>query len=1070
MPPFPAGLRVLTLLTTDTASSTEQQLRLGDHRSDELRRERDGMVARAVEEANGKVIKSTGDGTFAAFPAPSEALGCAVAIQRAMARRNLAAGERIELKVGLATGEVIVEEGDIFGLAAITSTRITARAGAGEVLCDGTTCELAAPRTRYPIEHLGDVELKGFEGLVPVYRVGWAEVFEPLVPLPSALVRAGQPFVGRPSVVEAATQLWSATQSGKEPRLLVLGGEPGVGKTAVLSRLSEIVHHQGGTVLYGRCTEDDIDSLRPVRQGLRQYVDARGEPDELGAARRELARLVPELEPLVGAPRAAEADHRAAAATLLDAVAQWLAAASEVRPILFVIDDAEWLDGQTAKLLRRLAEERSLGPLLVALAHRDREETAGTGELGSLLTSLRPTTTSVQSLRVGPLSADEVADLVASVHPAAHDRAGRLHRDSGGNPLYLLELLRIDAEAEHRAAATSSAADLVLRRVNRLPSGQVELLEAAAVLGREFDMSVVERMLGWPPDEAYKALDALVRSDLLREVSPAGRFEFAHGLVRSAVYDRLTTPGRVVLHRRAADTLESLADKGRRVPARDIAHHHLRAAASRGLDPALAWCRQAAGEASDRFAYEEAGRWLQAGLELFEQLELRPNAEVLDLQLARAVASQRAGRRGTRRQFLQAAETARMLGDAAGLRRVALAFDRGFFATLGRTDERRVELLREALSLSTDEPAERACLLALLASELTWEDGDERFPLADEALAAARAAGDQATLVRVLSLRPPTIWAPDTFADVVASVEELGQLSHELRDPVLEGRYLHFRFGTASELGEMQRLPNVVARLGQLGWFLRMPDALWHATLLRANVALLNGQLAEARALAQESLEWGQRARQPEALMFWAAVELEARRLSGGLHEMTDQLLMARRDAADGAYSSTRYLYDAGQAAAAREDYGAAMRGPWVPPTRLHGGPATANLAYLAARFEDATRADHLLGVLEPYDGRFFQAIITYHVTEHYRGMLAAATGRFDQAASLFARAVERHDEAGAPLLGAESRLEWARLTLVGPGAGVPDPVALVDAALSTAESCGADALATRARDLRDRL
>ena len=315
--------------------------------------------------------------------------------------------------------------------------------------------------------------------------------------------------------------------------------------------------------------------------------------------------------------------------------------------------------------------------------------------------------------------------------------------------------------------------------------------------------------------------------------------------------------------------------------------------------------------------------------------------------------------------------------------------------------------------------------------------------------------------MRVLSLRPPTIWAPDTFDDVRKAVDELGALNRELRDPVVEGRYLSFRFGTASEQGETQRLPNVVDRLGQLGWFLRLPDALWHNMLLRANVALLNGDLAQAKAKAKESLEWGRRAGAPEALMFWAAVELEARRVGGGLDEMIDQLATARDGARMGGWSATRYLYDAGQASAAREDYNAAVgRGGWTPPRMVNGGVAAANLAYLAARFEDRPQAEHLFAVLEPYEGRFFQGITTYHVTEHYRGMLAATCGRLDQAADLLRRAVDRQDEVGAPLLAAESRLEWARLALLGGGPGReagdgPDHRALVDAALATFEHSG---------------
>jgi class 3 adenylate cyclase len=1076
-----AGLRLVTLLTTDAVSSTELQLRVGDHRSDLLRRERDGLVTREVESNRGLVVKSTGDGIFSAFQGPSEALTCAVAIQRAMARRNLAAHERIDLRIGLATGEVIVEDDDIFGQASILCTRITDRAAPGEVLCDETTRSLASARGDWQVEAVGAVPLKGFDRGTPLFRVEWDEVFEPLVSVPSPLARSGAPFVGRPSVLATANQLWGATVSAQRPHLLVLGGEPGVGKTTLLAHLAETVNRSGATVLYGRCTDDDIDALRPIRQALMQYIAARpGHLDEeLGAARRELVRLVPELEALVGPPRQREADHRATSAALLDAVAQWLRAASTVRPILFVIDDAERLDAQTAKLLRRLSEESGLGPLLFAIAHRDRDPAASADELNALVASLRSTDTTVEPLRLGPLGVDDVAALVARVQPAAGPQAADLHRDSGGNPLYLLELLRSSGpEGAGARYSPDGARGLVLRRVDQLPAGHVELLEAAAVLGQEFDVAAIEPMLGWPADEAYKALDALVRGELLREVSSSGtRFEFAHGLVRSAIYDRLTGPRRVATHLRAADTLEALAGGGRTVAARDIAHHHLRAAGSRSLEPALDWCRQAADDANGRLAYEEAGRWLDAGLELFGALHLRPNAEVLDLQLARAIASQRSGERGTRRRFLHAADTARGLGDAAGLRRVALAFDRGFFALLGQSDGERIQLLREALDLSSDEPGERACLLAQLASELTWDDPEgNRFQLADEALDLARTVDDRATLVRVLSLRPPTIWSPETFDDVREAVDELGALNRDLRDPVVEGRYLSFRFGTACEQGETQRLPNVVDRLGQLGWFLRLPDALWHNMLLRANVALLNGDLVEAQAKAQESLEWGRRARAPEALMFWAAVELEARRVGGGLDEMGEQLATARGSARMGGWSATRYLYDAGQASAAREDYNAAVgRGAWRPPKVLNGGPAIANIAYLAARFEDRPQAEHLLAVLEPYEGRFFQGITTYHVTEHYRGMLAATCGRLDQAAGLLRRAVDRQDEVGAPLLAAESRLEWARLALLGgpegqAGAEGPDPRGLVDAALATFESCGARALAVRATEVRARL
>jgi hypothetical protein len=1064
------------LLTTDTVSSTEQQLRLGDHRADELRRERDQLVADEIERSRGVVIKSTGDGTYAAFAAPSEALACAIAVQRSVARRNLAATERVEIRVGLATGEVVVERGDVFGRAAIESARITAQAQAGEILCCDMTRRLAAPRSSCPIESAGEVGLKGFANPVPIFRVGWAEVFEPIVPLPAALAGSGLPFVGGSSVLAAAFDLWATTTSTQRPHVLILGGEPGVGKTRVLSRLADHVFRIGATVLYGRCTENDIDSLRPIREGLAQFVSARRDSlaDELGPGRSELARLAPEIEEVAGSPDARASDHRAATAALFDSVAKWLATASRIRPILFVIDDAEWLDGQTAELLRRLAEETALGPVLLAMAQRDREALT-TGELGRLLTLMRSAAGSVETMRLSGLSSEESAELVTQVQPSASDHLERLHVDSGGNPLYLLELLRAMEPFHSRSSPEprpGNATELVLRRVDRLPPEFVSVLEAGAVLGRSFDVAAIELMLGWPTDDTYRTLDGLVLAELLRETTSRGvRFEFAHAIVREAVYARLTKVRRIAHHRKAADALEALAASGRPVPARDIARHHLATAPTRSLEPALGWCRRAAQDATERLAYEEVGHWLESALELFGQLHPQPNADYLELQLERAIASQRAGERGTRDRFLHAAEIARSLGDNRAFVRTALAFDRGFFATLGRTDESRIEILREAVSIASGSTTDRACLLALLASELTWDDpGGARFAISDDALDMARTAGDSATLVRVLSLRPPTIWAPDTYADVLASVDELGELTRDRADPIVAARYLTFRFGVAAEGGEFHSLPDVVDGLGELAWFLRLPDALWHATLLRANLSLLDGRLTEARALASESLEWGRRARQPEALMFYAAVELEARRLCGGLDEMIPQLELARTTAADGGYSATRFLYDAGHANAAREDYARAVRDAVTVPNGINGGPTVVNLAYLAARFEDVPRAHRFLELLEPYAGRFFQAITTCHVTEHYQGMLAATAGRFVQAAELLRTATDLNDKAGAPLLAAETRLEWARLALLDGSWSDPEPRALVDSAIAAAEASGAAALAQRAHDLRSRL
>ena len=282
--PLDTGL--LTLLFTDAVSSTEQQIRLGDHQGDGLRREHDEIVAREVERAHGTLVKSTGDGSFAVFVSPSEAISCSVAVQRSLAQRNLEATEPIGLRVGLATGEVMVEDGDVYGRRPTRAPGSPRWPSGGEILCCGLTSQLAAPRSHYRIESVGEVLLKGFDAPSTLFRVDWAEVSEPLVPLPPALARR-PPFVGRGSILSSAHELWTTTTSTRRPHILIVGGEPGVGKTSVLARFAFEVFQSGATVLYGRCSENDIDSLRPIREALANYVRTRGVPlgDEFGPRR-----------------------------------------------------------------------------------------------------------------------------------------------------------------------------------------------------------------------------------------------------------------------------------------------------------------------------------------------------------------------------------------------------------------------------------------------------------------------------------------------------------------------------------------------------------------------------------------------------------------------------------------------------------------------------------------------------------------------------------------------------------------------------------------------------------------
>jgi hypothetical protein len=614
-------------------------------------------------------------------------------------------------------------------------------------------------------------------------------------------------------------------------------------------------------------------------------------------------------------------------------------------------------------------------------------------------------------------------------------------------------------------------ADLVLRRVGRLGDPANELLEAAAVLGQKFELSAIEKMIGWSSDETEKLIDLVIRNELLYEsAAPSDSIEFNHAIVREAVYNRLTRIRRVALHRRAGAALEYLASTGAPVATTAIAHHHAEAATATTVDIAMMWCRRAARDAATRLAYAESGGWLDRAIALADEFGHEDSPQREGLLLERAIASQAAYERGTRTRFLRAAADARARDDTRTLVKAALGFDRGFFAQLGQVDEERVRLLEEALVL-TDDLAERACLTALLASELTWDDpGGDRFARADVALDMARRSDDSRALVRVLSLRPPTIWCPQHLPELEATIEELGDVLATSDDPLLRSRYLTYKFGIDAEAGRFTNLASIVDQGSDLAAYLQLPDLMWQAGLQRANFALLRGNLDEARREATESLEVTKGAHPFETLLFYAAIEFEVRRLRGGLDEVAPQLESWRARPADGGYSATKLLYDAGRANQAREDYSAGVRLPFTMPTSIQGGITAINLAYLAARFEDIATAAHLFDVLAPYSDRFFHAIRSNHVTSHYCGMLATTLRRFDEAAALFRHAVATHDAAGAPLLAAESRIEWARLSMFDGQWDGPRPTDLVDSAIGAAELAGADAVVARARELRSRL
>src|SRR5260370_6068941 len=264
-----------TILFTDFVGSTELRSRLGDGIADQLRRSHDQLLATAVGEHGGTLVKSLGDGILAAFPSAADGVAAGTAIQRAINRANRRVDDTrgLDVRTGLSAGDVSWEQGDCHGTPVVTASRLCDHAAGGQILCDDLVRGLARGRSELSFHMVGEVELKGLSEPVVAYEVPWELVAAQRAPLPALLLPvAGElPFAGRDDERQSLRAQWKEAQiEGRAVALL--SGEPGVGKTRLSAELARDAHDEGAWVLAGRCDEGSAAPFAPWSAVLRPVV------------------------------------------------------------------------------------------------------------------------------------------------------------------------------------------------------------------------------------------------------------------------------------------------------------------------------------------------------------------------------------------------------------------------------------------------------------------------------------------------------------------------------------------------------------------------------------------------------------------------------------------------------------------------------------------------------------------------------------------------------------------------------------------------------------------------------
>jgi len=663
---------------------------------------------------------------------------------------------------------------------------------------------------------------------------------------------AARTFVGRETEraeIRAALERAAAGQGG----LVLLVGEPGIGKTRLADEASDDARALGFDVVWGRCWEGEAPpAYLPWTQVMRAI------PAPAGGHAAALAPVLPELG-------AAAAAGEAAGFELAEAVLAELGAAAARRPHLVVFDDLHAADAGTLRLLEFVVRSLRGRPLLVLASFRDVEarlSPEGARLLGRVAREGR-------SLALARLAPGEVAALAAA-------RVGRalpsaivddLLRTTEGNPLFVgetVELLAARGELERRAGAgpvvPSGVEDVIRGRLARLSPASRRALQIVSVLGREHDARLAAALIASHGiGDAEAALEEAEALGFFARV--AGRCRLSHVLVRDAIYESLPVRERRTLHLAASRLYEEAA--GTDDAAFEAAHHALLALPDGDATRAVALATQAAQELARRLAFEAAAEMYERALRVLPVVPAAPLARCdLLVALARCLISSGAVAQAAARA-LEAAAIARAVGDGHRLAAAALAF--GSEIRIAIIDPTLVGLLEEALAaLPADDLSVRPVVMArLAAARQPALDPEAEAALAREAIALARKGGDADVIRRTLhyGLAALVDYAPPEERLPLAT--ELAAAAVTVRDRALAMQARARAFNDRIELGDVAGADVELAALDALAGEVGHPRYRWRPLLAKAMRAMMAGRYDDAERLRAEAAALGSRTDDP---------------------------------------------------------------------------------------------------------------------------------------------------------------------------------------------------------------
>jgi AAA ATPase domain len=1017
-----------------------------------------------VANAGGAIFERTvdlahaGAIALAAFHIAADAATAAVRLAEALPAAGVSRPDRPPLRIALCTGEVDPTDDGYRGPAVERALQLAALPVDGTILVSASTAVMishALPRgadlvdlgglavSEHRHERVHELRLPATrgDGVAPddigASNLGWAR-----------RAAAGL-VVGRDGPVELLEGAWERARRG-EHRIVVVSGDPGIGKTTVAAELALRLHAAGALVLYGRWDEEALAPYQAIREALGTYAAATPKPllrGDLANHAEDLARLLPDLGARIGGVRAALVDDPdAERRRLFDAVTHWLGAIAARHPVLLVLDDLQWAERSSLLLLRHVLDDPPDAPVLVVVTLRD-GDVEGMGPLHTL--GLFEAGDDVERLELNGLPPSAIERLVAqALGRPVDDEEAQIARwladETAGNPLFVQEILRgLDAAEPGtslravRDRLPERLYDVVRWRLERLGPQVADALAAASFIGAEFGLDVLAATLDRPAIEVRGCLDDAVHAGLVRDATNE-RLAFAHAVVRRTLQEELPADRTAGLHRRIADVLAERADVS---SAPEIAHHYLNAAdtglaaaAPSGADPladdadaaataalAVRWGRAAADQARRETAFEGAVSFLDRVVGVHDRAGT-DEALSCELRLELAEAHDRAGEFTARdRRHLEAAELARAIDRTDLFTRAALGYG-GRLPAAAPPNPTAQGLLEEALArLAPSDSRARALALARLSHVLALAAPHaERQAESDEAVAMARRLDAPVVLASVLVSRSLALDGPDDVDEQLELGAEVMAIGRQTGDPDLVLQGARPRVQALFVIGRHTEAQILARELTALALEVRHPDHLRIASMWATMWAVIEGRFDEAQARADALREELRAAGHSQAQLVNVAQTFVLRLLRGGLDVLRPVIgagrqpeayrlniwsLRAWLEAGSGNLDRARdLLEEEAPAQLATQDRGYL----WLPT--VVGAAAVASLTGHRRWASAAHEA------LRPYAGR--NVVMGYAsflgAVDHHLGTLDAARGRPDAAADELEAGLERHRALGA--------------------------------------------------------